>query len=365
MSCNIYCNFTNYGSALQTYALQKVINSINPSAIEAVVMDYCPNSMLDKDVLNPFKHMWDKDETARRMCELTLPAIRINNDKFNDFYRSQFNLSRKYTSENFSSLVGCENIDGFVVGSDTVFCLEEFNLDDGYFANYPEMKGRTVSYAASFGDSHFTSVSLGRLDILLKNFNALGIRENQMIPYVKGKVDVQVERTIDPTLLLVASDYYNITIDSPYKEPYILMYARRYNPRMEKYVRDIASKNRWRIIEISLRATNSELGHIMRYDAGVEEYLGLIKNAEMIVTNSFHGMIFSVQFRRPFIAFTRDQCDTKILELLDLFGIKDRLMVTGDEPEPLPIDYEAVHQRIGAARKSSMDFLKKEILEYL
>lgn len=365
MSCNIYCNFTNYGSALQTYALQKVINSINKDEIEALVMDYCPNTMLDKDILNPFKHMWDKDETARRMCELTLPAIRINNDKFNDFYRNHFNLSNKYTSENFSPLVASENINGFVVGSDTVFCLEEFNLDDGYFANYPEMRGRTVSYAASFGDSHFTPDSLSRLDILLKNFNALGIRENQMIPYVRGKVNVPVERTIDPTLLLEASDYLDVTIESPYEEPYILMYARRYNPKMEQYVRNIASKNRWRIIEISLRATNSELGHIMRYDAGVEEFLGLIKNAEMVVTNSFHGMIFSVQFRRPFIAFTRDQCDTKILELLNLFGIRDRLMVTGDEPEPKEIDYETVHQRIDAIRKSSKAFLEKEISEYL
>lgn len=365
MSCNIYCNFTNYGSALQTYALQKAINSINFDKIESVIVDYCPDTMLDKDILNPFKHMWDKDDTARRMCELSLPSIRINNDKFNDFYRKNYNLTGKYKSSNFSPLIREENIEGFVVGSDTVFCLEEFNLDDGYFADYPEMKGRTVSYAASFGDSHFTDESFQRLDKLLQNFKAFGLRESQMIPYVKGKVNVPVEQTIDPTLLLHAEDYSDIIAETPHEKPYILIYARRYNPEMEQYVRDVAKEKGWEIVEISLRATNAELGHKMRYDAGIEEFLGLIKNAEMVVTNSFHGMIFSVQFRRPFIAFTRDQCSYKISELLNLFGLEDRLMVTGHEQAPQPIDYDEVHCRIENARKSSMGFLRKEILEIL
>ncbi len=362
MSCNIYCNFTNYGSALQTYAMQKVINNMDNNAYEAVVMDYCPKTMLDKDILNPFKHMWDKDPVARKMCELTLPAIRINNDKFNRFYSDRFNLSsQKYTSKNFQECVSKEKLDGFVVGSDTVFCLEEFDLDDGYFANYPEMKNKTVSYAASFGDSHFTDESFGRLDSLLGNFKALGIRENNFIDYVKSKVSVPVERTIDPTLLLDASDYNEITATRIYAEPYVLMYARRYNKSMEDYTRKIAQQNGWKIVEISLRATNAELGHEVRYDAGVEEFLSLVKNAEMLVTNSFHGMIFAVQYCTPFVAFSRDQCDNKIEELLDLFGIDDRLFITGSEPDPVEIDFAGVHDRIMKARTRSLDFFKKEL----
>lgn len=365
MSCNIYCNFTNYGSALQTYALQKAINSIDPESIEAVVMDYCPETMLDKDILNPFTHMWDKDDTTRRMCEQSLPAIRLNNDKFNNFYRSWFNLSHKYTPQTFSPSVLQDNIYGFVVGSDTVFCLEEFNLDNGYFGNYPEMKGRTVSYAASFGDSHFDEESLNRLNNLLPNFKALGIRENKMIPYVKDQVEVPVERTIDPTLLLTAEDYEEIIKEPDYDEPYLLIYSRRHNPVMEQYARDMAAANGWRIVEISLRALNHELGHIMRYDAGVEEFLGLVKNAQMLITNSFHGMIFAVQFSRPFVAFSRGECGSKISELLQLFGLEDRLLITGEEELSTNIDYPEVHKRINAFRKPSLDFLKRALTEYL
>ena len=101
VSYNRYGNFTNYGSALQSWALKTAINRAGRG--QAVLVDYCPPILMDKDPLNPMKNMWDKDEKARRLCELTLPAIRVNYRKFCDFFETQFeNTSRRYTSENFS-----------------------------------------------------------------------------------------------------------------------------------------------------------------------------------------------------------------------------------------------------------------------
>jgi exopolysaccharide biosynthesis predicted pyruvyltransferase EpsI len=227
------------------------------------------------------------------------------------------------------------------------------------------MQGHSVSYAASFGDSHFDAGSYEILNSRLQNFKALGIRENQMIPYVSEHTHIPVQRTIDPTLLLRAEEYESITAPQQYKEPYLLLYTRRYNKNMEDYARRIAKERGLKVVEISLRATNKDFGHEMRYDAGVEEFLSLVKGAEIVITNSFHGLIFTVQFRRPFIVFMREQASLKIQELLDLFGINDRLFVTGAEPEPQVIDYDAVHHRIDIARESSFSFLKKELTEYI
>ena len=366
MSCNIYCNFTNYGSALQTYALQKAINRISPDEIEAVVIDYCPDVLRNVDILNPFKNMWDQDEESQRNCLQSLPAIKINKEKFDKFYSSRFKLSsERYSRENINESVYNEHLSGFVVGSDTVFCLEEFKLDEGYFANYPTMKHKAVSYAASFGDSKFDEESFKRLVYLLQNFKALGIRETKMIPYIKEHVSCPVSRTIDPTLLLTAEDYNEITAPKQYDEPYLLLYTRRYNKNMEEYARKLTKTNGWKLVEISLRATNSEKGAIMRYDAGVEEFLSLVKHSQMVVTNSFHGMIFAAQFCRPFIAFSRNECDTKISELLTLFGIEDRLFRTGVEAEPAAIDFSILQKRVAKARKDSFDFLKRELTEYI
>ncbi len=362
VSYNIYCNFTNYGSALQTWALHQAIKKIGED-YQPILVDYCPDILADKDPLNPFANMWDKDEESQRMCEMTMPAIRKNFYKFDRFYQEQFDRTGiKYTSQNFNDVVHNENLDGFVCGSDTIFCVDEFGLDDGYYANYDCMKNHSISYAASFGDSHFTEDTYEILNDRLHNFNALGIRENAMISYIRERTNVPVQKVLDPTLLLTDADYDTIVSDRLEDEKYLLLYARRYNPKMEAYAEKLAAENGWKIVEISLRATNAEKpNRHMFYEAGVEEFLSLVKHAEFVVTNSFHGMIFSVQYRRPFYVFSREQCDTKITELLELFGLSDRMKTTGDEPEAHPIDYTDVHTRIAAAREDAVRFLKQSL----
>ena len=362
ISYNIYCNFTNYGSALQSWALYTAIKRLGQGLYEPVLVDYCPDILLDADPLNPFKKMWDKDEESVKMCELSMPTIRENYYKFDRFYHERFVRTKvKYTSKNFIEISEKENIEKFVCGSDTIFCLDEFGIDDGYYANYPNMRGKSVAYAASFGDSHFTEESYQVLNERLANFKALGLRERQMIPYVKTHTSVPVQKVLDPTLLLNASDYNSIAEKRIVPEKYLLLYARRYNPTMTEFAEKIAKENGWKIIDISLRATNVERGHQMFYQAGVEEFLSLVKHAEYAVTNSFHGMIFSVQFRRPFVIFSREQCDTKIEELLDFFGLSDRMSINGTESFCSEIDYDKVHKNIADEREKSIQFLKAEL----
>ena len=154
VSYNINCNFTNYGSALQSWALSESIKKLGQ---DPVLVDYCPDILKDKDPLNPMKNMWDTDEESRKMCELSLPAIKVNYEKFERFYTEKFKrTTQKYFSDSFNQIMHDEKLDGFVCGSDTIFCVDEFGIDDGYYANYPCMKQKSISYAASFGDSHFT-----------------------------------------------------------------------------------------------------------------------------------------------------------------------------------------------------------------
>ena len=170
VSYNIYCNFTNYGSALQTWALHQAIKKVAGDMIDPVLVDYCPEILADKDPLNPFANMWDKDEESRRMCELTMPAIRENYYKFDRFYHERFTrTSKRYTAQNFNGICKDEEISGFVCGSDTIFCPDEFGFDDGYYANYECMKKHSVAYAASFGDPHFTDETYKVLNDRLQN----------------------------------------------------------------------------------------------------------------------------------------------------------------------------------------------------
>lgn len=353
VSYNIYCNFTNYGSALQTWALHQAIKKLG---YIPVLVDYCPDILKDKDPLNPYKNMWDQNDEVMRMVELSFPTIRENYNKFDRFYHGRFTRTKdKYTRRNFSRIVG-EGLDGFVCGSDTIFCPDEFGFDDGYYAHFPEMRNRAVAYAASFGDPEFTDSTFQILNERIRNFKALGIRENLMIEYLMKHTNVPVERVVDPTLLLQPEDYSGLTTPLDKREKgYLLLYSRRHNDKMDAFAEKIAKQNGWKIVEISLWAVNAEQGHIMRYDAGVEEFLDLVKNAEYVVTNSYHGAIFSIQFRRPFMAFSREQCNNKFKDLFRILDI-DRLMVTGDESFS-DIDYNAIHKTLEMERRKSMDFL--------
>ncbi len=342
ISYNKYGNFTNYGSVLQTWALSRVVNRLGKGRYSSVVIDYCPKSHMRCNILNPIPLMWDQDEQSQKECILSLPAIQANNDKINMFFAKQLTWTKlRFDYTNFDKEIGKENLCGFICGSDTIFCTDETKgFDDGFFGQYETMrKGFTIAYAASFGDSHFDEASLDILQERMKNFKAVGIREHVLLPYLETHCNIPIKQTLDPTLLLEAKEYDEITATRQLKEPYILLYARRYNEEMFSYAEQLAKEMKCQLVDISLRASNASKGHIMRYDAGVDEFLSLIKHSEYVVTNSYHGLIFSIQFKRPFRVFKREQADTKIAEVLRLTDISTQ-------------------------RKASLAFLEKSINQY-
>lgn len=364
VSYNINCNFTNYGSALQSWALSQVLDRLGDEyGIQSKLIDYCPTVMAEYDILHPIKRMWDQDEQSRLMVKLTMPAICENYEKFERFYTVNFRRTKKkYHDNDFDSIVDEENIHSFVCGSDTIFCIDEFKgFVEGYWANFKCMKGHAVAYAASFGDSLFQPKDYLILDERLKNFCAIGLREQQMLSYVKDHVDIPVRRVVDPTLLLTQEDYEPIISPRFIDGDYLLLYSRRYNKAMEDFAIKLAKEKNLKIVEISLRATNADRGHIMMYSAGVEEFLSLVKYSQCVVTNSFHGMIMSVQFEKLFYAFSREQCDNKVMELLQLMGLSSRLLVTGQELALDRINYELVQNEIAKYRSESLDYLKSAL----
>lgn len=92
ISYNRHCYFTNYGSALQSWALSQTIKKLG---YRPILVDYCLDCLKDKNPLKPMDNMWDEDGESRRMCELSLLAIQKNYDKFEQFYTTKFNRTKK------------------------------------------------------------------------------------------------------------------------------------------------------------------------------------------------------------------------------------------------------------------------------
>ena len=221
-------------------------------------------------------------------------------------------------------------------------------------------EGYSVAYAASFGDTDFDKIDKEVLKTKLCNFRYLALRENQFVDFAREATGVEVEQVIDPTLLLTANDYDTIVAPRQIDEPYVLLYSRRFNPIMAAYADRLSKKLGVKVVDISLSSSNPN-GHIMRYDAGEEEILSLVKHAECIVTNSYHGMLFSIIYKRPFFLFSREQCDTKNMQVLQMLDLGDRSMITGEELLNKIVDYDEVHKIIGLKREQSLGVLIDEL----
>lgn len=357
---SLHCNFTNYGTVLQAWAMQQTLRKME--GIEPVLVDYCPVTMKEKDPLDPMKNMWDTNTEVRRLCEMSLPAILENFKKIYDFYHQRMAITQgEYDVDTFDD-VQKEGIERFLIGSDSIFDIVEFGLDNVYFANTNLMKGNSIAYAPSFQDSidNYKKDDLAALNKCLLNFKRFSLRENQLIPYVMDNVREDVQQVLDPTLLLAPEEYDLISGKAQTNEKYILYYSRRYNPQMESFVYKLAQQAGLKVVEISLRANNSDKAE-MRYDAGVEEFLSLMKNSEYVVTNSYHCLIFAIQFSKSFFVFSREHCDRKIVELLQMVGLEDRYCKTSDIPQVEGIDYAYVRKVINRNKENSLAYLKEAV----
>lgn len=357
VSYNTHVTYTNYGSALQLYALNKAINSFG---YDSYLIDYIPRKFEGFNTLDPIGDInFDVDSVTKELINSSKEAFIENYLKYERFFTNNFKRIGTYDRHNFNKLGNL--IDGFVCGSDTIFCIDEFGYEDGYFANYPIMRGHSVAFSASFGDFNFDANSTKKFAKLINNFNAVSIREDKYLNHVRSLTNVRVERTIDPTLLLKKEDYEPIIAKRQIEDNYILYYSRRFNKKMDDLVRKLAKENNLKVVEISLFSAHSELGSVMRYDAGVEEFLSLIKHSSIVVTNSFHGMLLSIVFKKQFYCFSRPENGHKMVEITSLLGIRNRLTLDDCFKDITPINYDEVDKILDRERRRSLEFLKYEL----
>ena len=364
VSYNIHGNFTNYGSVLQSFALQKAIDKYFRGEAEALVLDYWPKVIIGRDQLNPLKCIPDPGEEFEGMVNDSMPAIIENYYKIQGFIADHYNLSKTaYDFHNFDQSKQNEQLDGYIVGSDAIWMIDFFGKDDGFWGDYDSMKSSdSIAYAVSFGESILSGEQLDFLNEKIRNFKAIGLRESRHFDFIKNHVSVNVERVVDPTLLLHVDDYSNVTSERLIDEPYILMYSRKYNPRMDEYANQMAEKYGCKIVEISLRSRNKDK-HIMYYQAGIEEFLSLIKYSENVITNSLHASIFSIIFHKPISFFERENAGNKVKELFDQYGLQEMRVLPGAEPMiRKKHDYKKVDDLIEANRSNSIEFLRKALL---
>ena len=347
----------NFGTVLQAYALQKVVNSLGYD--NAIIDD----DQFIRNLKWPFFIRQLKHLIINLLKGVSYYLAKYKSDKlFISFKAKYINVDK--TSQHKSELDN--NYDIFIIGSDQIW--NPLNFNSYFYADFTNKP--KISYAPSLGicDEYPTAIK-DQVASLLSSFKAISVRETKGKALLNTIYDKPIFVALDPTLLLTINEWNSLTTTkSPFKSEYILCYLLTYNEAYLHWVRLQADKQQKMLVIIANLPKMNRFADVY-YPAGPQEFLSAIKYADFIYTDSYHGTIFSIIFEKEFITLKRFYDGDKINQnyrlehLFQLLSINDRFLSEKDLAEKIPgkLDYGKIMKTIEIERLKSKTFLNESL----
>ena len=329
-------NANNYGAVFQAFALRKTIEKMG---CEAKIINYDSNSMGLKSV---------------------------QQKQFKEFTEKHLNLTREYM---LKEEIDVEGYDAIISGSDQVWNPRLTGGDMTYFLDFVPKNIKKVSYAASIGLNG--DLFMEYKDVFEKyvpHFSGISLREETHVPYIQSIVkDKEVIASIDPSLLLTSKEYLEaLDLEDERSEEFIFVFSYALDPKLYDYANMLALKSGYKIVEISpYNAGNFVDGARVMHNSAPTEWIQLFNKAKLVITDSFHGMMFSIVFNKPFYAYTPNRSNVaRVTDILKKLGIEDRKLtgITNVADTVWEMDYTKVNDILKKEREKSVEYLKKQLL---
>lgn len=346
-------NAHNYGAVLQCFALQTFLRS---KGFDAIVINYkCKefsesykngNLEISENLFKYFKNIVKYFLKGKRTKD------RYN--VFENFIQEYLKLSDDSTNHSYYEII--------IFGSDQIWNSEITHDDYTFWGNVSNC-GKRISYAASAG-KYEDRISDKEVSYL-QQFCKISVREKSLKDKLLKCGISDVIKVLDPTLLLTKKEWLsNLSISvSSNKQRYILLYALREQKRTSSVAKVISKKLNLPIIEISGNVSLIPNKHRIE-TAGPVQFVNFIKNADFIVTNSFHGTAFSIIFNKQFCCVKlNDGEDGRVGDLLKDLSLDKRHISSADELVLDRIDYISVEQLLNSMREQSYNFLMNNLSE--
>lgn len=247
--------------------------------------------------------------------------------------------------------------DAYIAGSDQIWG----GLDPGFFLQFAPKGKKCIAYAPSFGGVKLNRRTRKILKDYLRRFSVLAMREQGGVNLCKSVGREDAFLVMDPTLLLSSMDYSSISIPVKQTTDYILLYLLGNDMDFDiSSVYDWADKHHFAVKYV---VSQGRLDNYEKIYPNVDEWLGLIQSAKYVVTNSFHGTVFSVIMNRKFLtiplsgAFTR--MNGRVIDLLGRLGLESRIYSGNMDVLSLPIEYDEINGILSEERmRMSLNFDK-------
>lgn len=351
----------NYGSVLQAYALQEVIKSLGYSV---EIIDYSPSRYT---ILSMLKGLKNKTELLRKnpfarfaARAIIFPSYVLRFRAFKKFVDKYMDLTEASYVEEKDFENNVPKFDIYCTGSDQVWNSEwNGKIDRPLFLNFAPEGSKKIAYAASFGKDKLEPWEVKETKTLLKKYNTISVRELSGKKILEELEINNAQCVLDPTLLMDGDDWKKIASEKFDSENYILVYNLNRNKKIHDYAEKLSEKTGYKIKYITYQLHDFHKKGKMCCNVSVEDYLALLANAKYVVTDSFHGVAFSINFNRNFMVIYPEKFNARLKSILEITGLSDR--VADDNSLDLSekeIDYEKVNEIINDERTKSLKFLK-------
>lgn len=358
--------YFNYGNRLQNFALQEVLKSME-FEVETIIISNKPQNKsysLKKRISDTFKkspmEIYNRIKyKIKRQKKQFLSRYRTRTFKeftLDYIKETDYSISDKELPDNLSA-----RYDYFVAGSDQVW-NPSYNYGSSiYFLTFTE-KHKRITYAPSFGVSEIKPEFIERYREWISDIDRISVREDVGAKIIKDLTGKEVPVLVDPTLLLSREKWLTIAKEASNKpkEKYLLTYFLGGLPAQYKeQLKNIAKENKLEVINMG------DIKEKDTYRTGPREFIDYINSCSLMCTDSYHGLVFSILFEKPFIVFERANSMnmySRINTLLDKFDFNSRKVENVlSEENVFTIDFKYVAPILEAERKKSIDYLKEAL----
>lgn len=366
----------NYGAVIAAAVLEDVIRRIvkNKYIVENIKLaPYCQFKYRYEYVLDRVHSLggWKFYFEEKFSKKISTADNKLRTQRFDIFRDTFINESKVY--QNAQQIKDSKiNYAAFVTGSDIVWApkkVDNFRADI-HFLKFRNKQQTTIAYAPSI-DSVVNN-KLKRNAVYYKNglryIDYISVREKSNVDFIQSLTDKKVYECCDPAFL-VEPNYYKKMIDIAQMEndgqKYIYVYILEENQNIVDYANKLARKKNLKICYYSKFHKSYDVNSEDCTADGPAEFLYRIKNAEYVLTNSFHCIVFSLLFQKKFLSFSRNKSSIKSSDLLEKFDLSDRIVDNNRFDIDTEIDFENVNNVIKEMRSYSMKFLTDALSDFI
>lgn len=353
----------NYGGLLQNYALQEVLRN---RGHEAVTIDQpCLNEKYYRILLSAVKTLLLKaaGRGGKRRLPIDISVMYRNyvSQNIRRFIGKYIVSSRQFIKYDETRKYVVENgFDALIVGSDQVW-RPKYNVDIYHsFLDFAEgLDVKRIAYAASFGVDgwEYTEQETERCSCLVRSFDGVSVREQSGVGLCSEYLKIQARQVLDPTMLLGRDDYMKLASSEKKSFKGIGVYFLDANEEKMNFVSDIAAQKG---ADVYFIGTPDDKGVL----PSVESWIKGFADADLIITDSFHGSVFSLMFNKEFYPLVNPSRGAgRFHSLLDMFGLSERILVAPYDSARRPdsINWDNVNARLNELRRESLEFIDSNL----